>query len=94
MSNHIVNVSTSTHSMVSGSTISVQVEYESDDGGPVQVLTGGGFAVNPTAHTVSPAPFATVTVPLTVTRGSATTRSCRLVFQFFSSSRELLMEVT
>ncbi|WP_437672430.1 hypothetical protein [Sorangium sp. So ce131] len=94
MSNHMTSVNMSKDSVKSGAELEVRVDYESDDGGPIHVSCGGGFSVSPASHAVGASPSGTARFPVKITRGNSTTKSCRLVFQFFNSTREKLVEVT
>lgn len=94
MSNHLVSAKAVPNSIASGSSTQVDIEYESDNGGPIQFSSGAGFTVQPTSHSVGASPSANVATPVTITRSGATTKNCRLVLTFYTSSRELLVEIT
>jgi hypothetical protein len=94
MSNHLTGVSAIPIPVKSGSPTTVSVDYESDNGGPLHIACGAGFTLNPTGQNLSATPSGTTAFPLTITRAGATTRSCRVVFSFFVSERELLVEIT
>lgn len=94
MSNHLVTAKARPSSIASGASTQVDIEYESDNGGPIQFSSGAGFTVHPTSHAVSASPSSTVTVSVTITRSSTSTKNCRLVLSFYTSSRELLVEIT
>jgi len=94
MSNHLTNVDVVPAELKSGSDATASVEYESDTGGPLQLSSGAGFTVTPSSRTLKATPSAVENVRFTVTRGTATTKSCRVIFTFFESKCEVLVEVT
>jgi hypothetical protein len=94
MSNHLTNVDVNPTKLKSGSEASASVEYESDTGGPLQLSSGAGFTITPSSKTLRATPSAVESVAFTITRGAATTKSCRVIFTFFESKCELLVEVT
>lgn len=95
MSNHLIDVSATPNSIANGASTKIDVEYESDDGGVIQIASGGGFAISPHSINAPASPNAHAIANITITRGTATTRSCRLIFTFLSSSpREVFVEIT
>lgn len=92
MSNHLTAVIVPA-SVVSGSPVQVTADYESDDGGALHISCGGGFSLSPGSKTFLSTPSGSSSFALTITRTNATTKCCRLVFGFFSSQREALVEV-
>jgi hypothetical protein len=93
MSNHLTDVSASPIPLKSGLPTQVSVDYESDNGGPLHISCGAGFTLSPTSQTLNAAASGSITFPLTITRNGATTKSCRVVFSFFVSEREVLVEI-
>ena len=94
MSNHLSDVSVQPTTVKSGSSVKASVDYQSDDGGPLHISSGGGFSISPNSQTLGATPSGNSTFSLTITRGSATTKSCLLTFSFFNSQRDILVDIT
>lgn len=94
MSNHITDVTVNPNTVKSGTATQASVEYESDTGGPLQLSSGSGFSVQPSSVSLPSTPSSVTPVSVTITRGAAKTKNCRLIFTFFESKFEVLVEVT
>ena len=79
--------------VTSGTAFNITVRYESLTGGKLRLSVDAGFSLDPTEYVLAASHPGSATFPVTVTRGTATTKGCTLSLRFGSALDPRIDEV-